>query len=86
MNNDLQNTMQNTFSPRPVIISILTTCVMLTCTGNFLIRARDSDVQINYFCRMMKFRSRAAIFLIYHIFRCKVSSGKYYSLKHLSNV
>ena len=39
----------------PVRISILTTCVMWSCT--FLIRARDCDVSINYFCPMRQFRS-----------------------------
>ena len=31
-------------------------------TGNFLIRAHDSDVWINYFCPMRQFQSRSAIF------------------------
>ena len=33
----------------PIRVSILTTCVMWSCTGNFLIRARDCDVWINLF-------------------------------------
>ena len=32
------------FSLWPVRISVLTTCVILSCTGQFLIRARDCDV------------------------------------------
>ena len=32
------------FSSWPVRISILTTCAMESCTGNFLIRAHDCDV------------------------------------------
>ena len=35
----------------PVRISILTTCAMWSCIVNFLIRARDCDVWIHYFCQ-----------------------------------
>ena len=49
------------FSSWLVRISILITCVMWLCTGNFLIRARDRDVWINYFCPMRQFRWRSAI-------------------------
>ena len=38
-------------------------CVMWSCSGNFLIRARDCDVLINNFCTMSQFQSRSTIFL-----------------------
>ena len=50
----------------PVRISISTTCVMRSCTGNFLICARDCDVWINYFCPMRQVRSRSKIFMPRH--------------------
>ena len=49
-------------------MSILTTCVMWSYTGNFLIRARDFDVRINYFCPMRQFRSRSEIVLKFIVF------------------
>ena len=52
----------------PVRMSILTTCVMWSCTGNFLIRARDCDVLINYFCPMRQFRSRSENVLKFIVF------------------
>ena len=47
------------FASWPVRISTLTTCVMWSCTANFLIRARDCDVWINYFCPIRQFQSRS---------------------------
>ena len=61
------------FSLWPVRISILTTCVMWSCTGNFLIRARDCDIWINYYCPMRQFRWRSEIFFkLYHILGVKL--------------
>ena len=56
------------FSSWPVRISILTTCVMWSCIGNFLIHARDCGVWINYFCPMRQFRSRSEIVLKFIVF------------------
>ena len=41
---NLQTKKKLFISPWPVRIAFLTTCVIGSCTGNFLIRARDCDV------------------------------------------
>ena len=62
----------------PVRTSILTTCAMWSCTGNFLICARDCDVWIN--CFLSNDASLIAFhdFLKYHNFRCKLRFNKYH--------
>ena len=86
MKNNLQNKSKLPFSSWPVRISVLTTCVIWSCTGNFLIRACDCHICIIYFSPVRQFRSRSAIFSVDHNFRSKVSLNKYSSLNHLSNV
>ena len=76
MKNNLQNKMQITYFLMASKNIVLITCVMRSCTGIFLIRVRDCDLSINYFCPMRQFRSGSVFFFFfffYHNFRCRVT-------------